>query len=118
MNNKIEEIIASWKNKHEDNVSVYSNERVAEIATNCVSLTETWFNRVGNVEKLSLEVILFDKDNVNCQSLYGVSTDNVAETIFNILINESNKFSKIEVNYFFFDEGKKVSGLLGELEIS
>lgn len=118
MKNKVEEIIKSFKEKNENNSSIYSDERIAEIAVNCVSLSETWHDRVRNNKVISLELALFNKDNALSQTLHGISFDNLAETMLDILVNKQDKYSKMALNYYAFEDGKKESGLIGDLEIN
>ena len=118
MDKKVEKLIKSFKEKNENNSNVYSDERIAEIAVNCVSLSETWRDKVRNNKGISLELVFFNKSNVLCQTLYGVCFDSLADTIFDVLVNKQHNYSKIALNCYGFEDGKKWSKLIGELGIN
>ena len=118
MNKKVNEILSAWKDKYGENNSAYTDERVAEIATNCVSLSEAWLDRVKSIKGVSMELLLFNDDDIVCETLNGITADNLASTMLDILVNKNMEYSKMALNYFSFSNGKKTSGLIGELIIS
>lgn len=118
MDKKVIEILNAWNDEQGESNSNYSNERIAEIAINCVSLSETWLDRVRGLKNASLEVLLYDNDDAVCDVLHGVTSDNLAKSIFKILVNENNKYSKIGLNCFTYENGHKSTTFIGDLVIS
>jgi len=118
MNKKLTEILTAWKEKYGENMSVYPDERIAEIATNCMSLAQVWLESIKNVKNISLELSLYNKDNVLCDILHGINDDNLVETMLDILVNKHEKYSKISLNYYSYVNGSKREGLVGEMDIS
>ena len=118
MKSKVDKVLDAWFDKYGKNGSVYPDERIAEIATNCVSLSSVWLERIKKVKGATLEVALFNKEGVVCETLYGVSADNLPDTMLDILVNKNQKYSKMIINYFLFADGIKTTDTIGELEIS
>ena len=118
MKSKVDKVLDAWFDKYGKNGSVYPDERIAEIATNCVSLSSVWLERIKKFKNASLEVVLFNKEGVACETLHGVSVDNLPDTMLDILVNSNQKYSKMAINYYMFNGNTKVSDTIGELEIS
>ena len=118
MNNKVNDILKAWKDKYGENESAYPYERIAEIATNCVSLSSVWLERIKNIKGASLEIALINKEGVISEALHGITADNLPGTMLDILVNGNKKYSKIIVNYFLYKDGSKLTNPIGELEIS
>ena len=118
MNKKIEEFLVAWKNKYGEDNGNFTDERITEIAVNCMSISSAWLEKVKNIKNISLRLDLFNKDNIVCESLHGVTKDNLPETIMDILVNKNNNYSKICLSYFSYSENCKIDKTIGELEIS
>ena len=118
MNKKVNEILNAWKDKYGENNSAYTDERITEIATNCVSLSEAWLDKVKSIKDMSMELLLLDENDSVCETLIGITTDNLASTMLDVLVNKNDKYSKMKLNYFSFFDGKKKSKSIGELIIS
>lgn len=118
MNKKVEEILASWKNKYGENNSNYSEKRIAEIATNCVSLSSVWFEKVNNLKGVSFALDLFNKDGIVCETLHGITKSNLPEAMLDILVNKNKNYTKMSLSYFLYDGNAKIHDIIGELEIS
>lgn len=114
---KINEIVDAWNNRHGNSNDNYPQKRIVEIATNCVSLSEAWLNRIKEPSTKSFEIVLYNKNGVMCHTLHGITKDNVADAMFNVLIYESYKYSKMVFNEFKYENGSKSTNLVGELEI-
>lgn len=117
MKNKLDNILKIWMDKHGDEECAYTEQQIAEIATNCISLTETWLEKVKNQNKASLEFMLFNKDGIVCETLNGISRDNIANTLLDILVNKRGMYTKIMVNWFIYENDKKETKCIGELKI-
>ena len=115
MKNNVNLILDAWFDKYGKNSSAYPDERIAEIATNCVSLSSVWLERIKNA---SIEIALHNKEGVLCDTTYGVSSDNLAYTMLDILVNSNQKYSKMVINTFSYENKEKVSHMVGELNIS
>lgn len=118
MAKNVETIVDAWFEKNNNNSIKYSKEKITEIATNCVSLSEAWLDRVKNIKDISFELDLYNKEGVLSETLHGVSRDNVAETLLDTLVNGNSRYSKAELNYFKFEDGRKATASIGEIEIS
>jgi hypothetical protein len=117
MKNKLENILKIWDGKHNEDECVYSKQQITEIAVNCISITETWLNRVKNPEKASLEFVLYNKEDVVCEILNGINSDNIAITLLEMLAYKKDMYSKLVVNWFTFKNGEKNTNCIGELKI-
>jgi len=117
MAKKLKDVVKDWFDKYGNDNQSYSVEKITEIATNCTSLSKTWFDRVKNIKGASYEILLFNKEGTLSETLNGVTENNIVETMLDILANKSNKYSKISFNYFKYENGEKKDNLVGELEI-
>ena len=106
-----------WKNKNGENSSIYPEDKIVEIATNCVSLSETWFDRTKD-KKVSFELNLYNKDGDLSETLHGVGRNNLPYTMLDIAVNNNDKYSKLELCTFRFKDGEKEEHSIGEMLIS
>lgn len=119
MDKKIKDVLSFLEEKYGDlNGFKYPKERITEIVTNCVSLINAWLDRVKSEKNLSFEIKLFDIEGVLVESIHGVDTNNVYDTIADTIINKSNLYSKLSLDSFKYDKGEKIVNIIGELEIS
>ena len=110
------EIVKHWLDSNTDETR-YSKEVLNEIAVNCVSLSNTWFNKVNPKEKQSFEVQLYDKENLLVETLHGVDSNNLPHTLFNVLASNKGYYSKLSLSAFKIVDGNKVANVIGELDI-
>ena len=112
----IDEIVKHWLDNNTDETR-YSNEVLKEIAVNCVSLSNTWFNKVNPKEKQSFEVQLYDKENLLVETLHGVDSNNLPSTLFGVLASDKGDYSKLLLSAFKIVDENKVATVIGELDI-
>ena len=118
MNKKVETIVAFLEEKYGKEINdKYGKDKIVEIIVNCISLTETWFSRLTNKAKMSYELKLFNDGGVLVETLHGITKENAALSISDILINNNNKYSKVSLDSFSFNDGQKVVNNVGEIEI-
>ena len=118
MNKKVETIVAFLEEKYGKEINdKYGANKIREIVLNCISLTETWFSKIPKNSKFSYEIGLFNKSNVLVETLHGITKENVASSISDILITNNKAYSKITLNSFSFNDGQKVVTNIGEIEI-
>ena len=119
MNKIVKKVVAFLEEKHGEKINEkYRKDRIEEIVLNCVSLSETWFSKAPKDSKLSYELTLFNKNGVLSETLHGVTKDNVAASLSDILITKSDQYSKITLNSFSFNDESKRVKTIGEIEIS
>lgn len=119
MNKKVETIVAFLEEKYGKEINdKYGKSKIAEIVLNCISLTEAWFSRLTKKAKMSYELKLFNGDGVLAETLHGITKENAALSISDILINNNNKCTKVSLDSFSFNDGQKVVNNVGEIEIS
>ena len=111
-------MLKNWEETYETMPSKYSKDEIKGIAVNCLSLSETWFDRREPRVKESYELLLFNKDNIVTETLHGATREVLPETMLKIVTNSDIVYSKIALSAFHFDNGEKVSEIVGELEIS
>ena len=117
MKNKIEQLVSAWKDTCQ--TDKFSENVVRNIAANCISLAETWFDRHKPKDKESFFITLFNKDGIGVEDLFGVTKENLPFTMVKILTGSSDKYSKIEVKSFINGiEGIKDAEVIGDIEIS
>ena len=112
----IDEIVKHWLDNNTDETR-YSNEVLKEIAVNCVSLSNTWFNKVNPKEKQSFEVQLYDKENLLVETLHGIDSNSLPITLFGVLASDKGDYSKLSLSAFKIVDGNKVATVIGELDI-
>ena len=117
MKNILNKTLQAWKDKNGENCSNYPEDKIVEIATNCVSLSETWFDRTKD-KKMSFELNLYNKDGDLSETLHGVTRDNLPDTMLDTLVNNNDKYSKLELCTFKFNNGEKEEQSIGEMLIS
>lgn len=115
--NIVENILKEWYDKYGEDNNRFNNVALNDIAINCASLTEAWFSRV-NPEKVSFELNFYDKNADLESSLHGVTADNLPSTLFETLVSKSDQYSKVSLCSYSFDKGKKLTNVIGELDIS
>lgn len=119
MDKKVKSVISFLEEKYDDEIyDRFPKEKVLEIVINCVSLIKTLFDRADNCGGMSLELNLYDINGDLCETLNGVTFDNVYETISEIFILKNNDYSKISLDGFRYDNGFKAVKNIGEIEIS
>lgn len=115
MNNKIEELLEKWEEGSAN--SRYSQEQTRDIAINCVSLSNTWFQNNRPTEKESYEVRLYS-DDVVAETFHGVTADNLPETMMKIITNNNGKYNMLTLNSYIFKDGaKKDIRVLGVMDL-
>lgn len=117
MKDILSKTLQAWKDKNGENSSIYPEDKIVEIATNCVSLSETWFDRTKG-KKVSFELNLYNKDGDLSETLQGVSRNNLPDTMLDIVVNKSYKYYKLELCTFKFKDGEKEEQTIGEMLIS
>ena len=117
MKHTIDTLVKFWKDSYQNDK--YSDEAIENIAANCLSLSETWFDNNRPREGESFCVTLINKEGVNVNDLFGVTRENLPETMIKTLTTESDTYSKMVVKSFLggFD-GVATAKVIGELEIN
>ena len=117
--NKVNEILHDWLETNGDKgTEKYPVRKLEEIAVNCVSLSETWFNKVDKNEKVSFGLSLYDENGAIADTMQGIDKGNLSNTIFKIIVLYGDTYSKISLMKYAYVGGKKKTELVGELEIS
>lgn len=117
MKDKIENLIQTWNDKNGENNTGYSDDKLVEIATNCVSLSETWFDNVRDKNK-SFKLCLYNRDGDLSETLHGINRDNLPITIMKTIVNNSINYSKLELCTFKYEDGENKTESVGEMFIS
>jgi len=116
MDKKINDLLKKWEEIYGSS-STYGHETLKNIAINCISLSETWFSKNEQNKKLSYELALFDKEGIIVETLHGITKEILPETMLKIIVNDSSLYSKMMLSSFYFNNGKKETEIIGELEI-
>ena len=113
----VKDIISNWHEKHGE-ASNYPEKTIEEIATNCCSLTDAWFSRFKPKDKISFELLFFDKEGVVVDTIHGITKENLPQFMFDTIMSQNGKYSKLVLNSFIFTDGIKSTNYVGELGIS
>lgn len=119
MDKKVKSVISFLEEKYGDEIyNRFPEEKVLEIVINCVSLIKTLFYRADDCNGMSFEINLYDINGDLCETLNGVTVNNVYEAITEIFILKSDRYSKISLDGFIYNNGSKIVKNIGEIEIS
>ena len=117
--NKFEKLIQKCNESILNGCNKYSDEQIRSIAANCIGLSETWFNNNKSVDKESYEVRLYNDDGIVCETLHGVTRDNLPEIMMNTFVNGKGKYSLLSLHSYKFEHGTKIElNELGKADIS
>jgi len=117
--NKVEELVKNWKENVFNGNATYTDQKIAEIAINCISLSKTWFDNDKSKEKVSYEVRLYNNDGIMSEALHGITPDNLPETMMKLITNSNGLYSLLTLNSYMFVNGVKTDvNELGKLDIS
>lgn len=118
MSKTVKEIIENWKEKYPNSIMPYNEETINGIAFNCLSLTETWLQKIKERDKISFVLKLIPKNSNTPTNLYGVTSDNISDEIFLILLSQADRYAAMSLEYHTIENGVKNIKVLGELTIS
>ena len=118
MDKQVLDLVEKWKEKCIN--PKYGDEKIAEIAINCISLANTWLNNHKPTENESLKVKLLDSSHEIIDTLRGITSGNLPFTILETITMKSNIVSYLTLNSYIYTIGRGEVELetLGELEIS
>ena len=117
--NKVDELVENWKENVSNGNMNYTDQRIAEIAVNCISLSKTWFDNNREQEKVSYEVRLYNNDGVLVETLHGITQDNLPMTMMKLITSGDGLYSLFTLNSYMFADGEKIDvNELGKLDIS
>jgi hypothetical protein len=117
--NKVEELVKNWKENVFNGNAIYTDQKIAEIAINCISLSKTWFDNDKSKENVSYEVRLYNNDGIMSETLHGITPDNMPETMMKLITSSNGLYSLLTLNSYMFVNGVKTDvNELGKLDIS
>ena len=111
----IENVVNSILEKYEE--CPFSRKQVGEIVINCAALADTYINAAKKNKNQSFEIELFDKAGELSNTIYGVTKDNMGETLADACVGGSRIYSLVSVNAFYYKDGEKVVNNIGKLDI-
>lgn len=114
----VEKLIKDYENEH-GKCTKYSDNMLREIAVNCISLSNTWYDRVKRGDgKCSFEIVLYGKDGSEFDVISGLTRESTPAVILNIVLNMNDKVSKLSLKKFKYTGEVKASETLGSMDIS
>lgn len=117
MDKQVLDLVETWKEKCIN--PKYDEHKITEIAVNCISLANTWFDNHKPVEKESFKVKLLDSNRDVIDTLHGITNGNLPFTIMETITMKNNIVSYLTLNsYIYTEKGETDLETLGELEIS